>query len=493
MTTREIVLGPPGTGKTTHLIELVAGEMESGTPPDRIGYVSFTRRATSEAQRRMAERFKLAPKDLPWFRTIHSLCMRWLGYRTGQVMEAERVQEFAAAVGVRITGKASLDDGSWAGYESGDRMLFMIGIARVRRQPLRTVFEQDHDDMDWRAVERFAAGLGTFKTDRGLVDYTDMLEHFVAQDTAPRLDVLFVDEGQDLSDLQWDVIALLGKGARRVVVAGDDDQAIYRWAGGAADALVRMEGRVRVLGQSYRVPRAVQRVADGVISRVQDRRPKEWRPRDEEGSVRRATSASEAGWAADSTLVLARNRYQLEPVARELRASGVFFQFGDALSVKPALVRGIVAWERLRRGEAIPARDAETALELTSAVARGHRRLRTDPDAMVTAANVTGVKIDAVWHEALDRIPAAERTYLLRCRRRGERLSRPPRVVLRTIHGSKGGQADRVILLTDLAPRTAEEARKYPDDEARVFYVGATRARQELCIVAPQTSRSFRI
>ena len=44
-----IVLGPPGTGKTTKLLTLVEQYLEKGIPPDRIGYFAFTRRAATEA------------------------------------------------------------------------------------------------------------------------------------------------------------------------------------------------------------------------------------------------------------------------------------------------------------------------------------------------------------------------------------------------------------------------------------------------------------
>lgn len=70
-------------------------------------------------------------------------------------------------------------------------------------------------------------------------------------------------------------------------------------------------------------------------------------------------------------------------------------------------------------------------------------------------------------------------------------MSAPPRIRLSTIHGSKGGEADEVVLLTDMAPRTHREALERPDDEARVWYVAATRARQTLTAVPPRTERHF--
>jgi superfamily I DNA/RNA helicase len=55
----------------------------------------------------------------------------------------------------------------------------------------------------------------------------------------------------------------------------------------------------------------------------------------------------------------------------------------------------------------------------------------------------------------------------------------------------KGGEANRVVLLTDMAQRTHAEMHVEPDDESRVWYVAVTRARMALEIVKPKTSRFF--
>ena len=67
---KTIVLGPPGTGKTTTLLNLLEDYLKK-TDPNRIGYFAFTQKAANEARERAMERFNLSEDDLPYFRTLH--------------------------------------------------------------------------------------------------------------------------------------------------------------------------------------------------------------------------------------------------------------------------------------------------------------------------------------------------------------------------------------------------------------------------------------
>ena len=58
-----------------------------------------------------------------------------------------------------------------------------------------------------------------------------MIEKFIVSKLCPKFDVAFVDEAQDLSMIQWKMFNIIKENSKYVILAGDDDQAIYGWAG----------------------------------------------------------------------------------------------------------------------------------------------------------------------------------------------------------------------------------------------------------------------
>jgi DNA helicase II / ATP-dependent DNA helicase PcrA len=494
----EIILGSPGTGKTTALLKLVEEELARGVPPDRIGYVSFTKRAATEAVERACTKFGLTEKDLPYFRTLHSTCFRALGVSSGDIMEGKKLREFGDWIGTDLTTYRRMDEGNTTGFTPGDRAMFMENMSRVCVLPLRQLYDRDSDDLSWTFVDNIARGLRQFKKDRSLHDYTDLLQMFVESGWTPKLEVLFVDESQDLSLLQWRVVDKLARNARRVVVAGDDDQAIYRWAGAAVEHFVSMSGEVTVLGKSWRVPATIQGVAERIINTVRNRRPKKWAPREGGGKIMRPTAIEQIDFTHGDILLLSRNNFNLRDAEPLLKQDGILYEYHGKSSVSREILDAVRFWEHLRKGNDLEAKEVSGIYDYMSAgvgYQRGYKKLPGIPaDARVTLADLKergGLLTDEIWHRALDRIPEEEVAYMLKILRRGEKLTGKPRVRLSTIHGSKGGEADHVVLVTDMARRTYKEYEERPEDEARVWYVAATRAKEQLSIVAPHTKLHY--
>lgn len=495
----EIILGPPGTGKTKTCLDIVERELGDGVHPDRIGLITFTRRGAREAAERAASKFSMQPRDLRYFCTIHSLCFSSLGASNGDVLEGKKMVEFGDWLGVEVSEHRSMEEGNTYGFTQADRALFMENLARVRCIPLEQQYAENPDGLAWSFVERVSRGLAQFKKDRHLVDFTDMLAIFIAADWTPGFEVLIVDEFQDLSELQIRVVRLLARGARRVVFAGDDDQAIYKWAGAAVDTFVDMPGRVRVLGQSFRVPRLAQAVTQKIIGRVDHRREKNWLPRPEDGVINRIQRVEQVDYSGQDILILGRNAFVLNGVMAHMRRQGIIFEWRGHNSVKMQILEAIETWESLRAGKDVGADEVVKMYEYFTSgptgVKRGHKQLPGfDTYERVYLSDLQsrgGLSRVDIWHEAMERIPPEEKAYLLRARKRGESLRKKPRVRVSTIHGAKGGEADHVVLVRDMAPRTYAEMKQQPEDEHRVWFVGASRTKREMTIVAPRSSMYY--
>lgn len=471
--------------------------IEAGTKPERIGFVSFTKKATTEARERACLKFNIHEKALPFFRTLHSLAFWTLGLSGDRVMSKQNYTDLSKKLGLRVTGDFDMSSGAAEGYSKGDRMLFLENLARIRCCPLVDQWRETPENLSWHELERTQSAFLQYKHANALLDFTDMLSMFVERDTAPPLDLLLVDEAQDLSRLQWKMVDLLSREAGRVIVAADDDQAIFRWAGADIEHFIGLKGEVTVLGQSYRVPRAVQEFAFNVLQyiRPDNRRPKEWTARSEEGLVAHHSSIDHVDFSDGGFLVLARNTYLLSFAEDKLRRDGFVYEKWGKSSIRKDHLDAIRAWEKLRRKETIDGTELGSVFRHISAFKNRAREVQESEeishDEAVRRFNLPTTRI---WHEVLDAIPLQDRTYIVAALRRKEKITQAPRIRLSTIHGAKGGEADKVVLFLDVADRSYQYMRDGGmEDEARVFYVGATRARQELHIVRPKTRKFFPI
>jgi DNA helicase-2/ATP-dependent DNA helicase PcrA len=281
---KTIILGPPGTGKTTTLLNLVDEFIQDGVRPKQIGYFSFTKKAANEAADRAAEKFGLdKDNDLPFFRTLHSYAFNQLGMSKEKMMKTEDYREFGQKCGIPIkTAKYSNEDGT---FNSDNEYLTIINTARVKRMDLLEYYDsrQNMLDIERNTLYLLAEELKKFKEEKGLRDFTDLLEDFIDGDVNNKFKVLFIDEAQDLSLLQWDMVRKIWSRAEKTYIAGDDDQAIFKWAGADVDHFIALKEEVddiKTLDQSYRIPGGpIHELSQNIINKVQNRFDKNYKPR----------------------------------------------------------------------------------------------------------------------------------------------------------------------------------------------------------------------
>ena len=494
------IFGPPGAGKTTYLLNRVEQELEAGVSSVRIGYFSFTRKAANEARDRAIAKFPNlnAKTDFPYFRTLHSLAFHCLAVKADMIMQPEHYREFAAQVGIEIS-VGTEDDVDLA--KADNPILNEINLARIRGADLRQHYNQSGLDIEWHHFEFVERSYRHYKRSKDLLDFTDLLEMVVTEhDRLPALEVLIVDEAQDLSRLQWQMVEILASKAKRTFLAGDDDQAVFTWAGADVKSFLSFQGHITVLDQSYRVPSTVHALADKIVHRIRERQPKEWKARDFEGEVKTYYRFEDVALNDEPWLIMAATNYMLNPIHEWLKASGLIFERGGVPSISPKMVEAVVHWEALRRGEEIIGAHVADIYKYLGGefVARGHRTFKGgDPQRFYSLEALTkdhGLLGQPIWHEALTRIPEDKRDYLIAVLRRKTKLSSAGRIKLSTIHGAKGGEADNVLLLMDLSPKFAKEYAVNGDNVHRLFYVGVTRAKKALHLVLPKhTEKGFRL
>ena len=516
---RHIVIGPPGTGKTTFLKNKVDQIIKEGkASPNEIGYFSFTVKAAEEIRNRVTnEEWSEAElkKMFPYFCTLHSLAYKRLRLESHEIMDELDYMELSDMTGRKFVNKMKKGNGidiSMPTAQSHYQDVINLAYAKYPndKDRLQKVFrEVKLPDYGARStIMQMDKDLTNFKRDRHKLEYVDYFNSFLEMKNPPSLKYLFIDEAQDLSAHQWMVVDMIQEISKPIetYIAGDDDQAIFRWAGADIEHFIAMAkndaNTIIPLKQSYRIPISVHNLATKMAQSISNRIDKSYMPRDEHGerkvlNFRPLNKELETGdW-----LILCRTHEIVKQVCESLDRYGWLYKCYGKSIINEKIIEAIVSWTRLQNGEKISGARVDTIYSFmdSTRIKRGHGTFKGSHTEMYNIDNLIhsfGLRESIGgdlftktlhWYDVLNAKGIRKRIrYLRAVMRDGHKLDDKPRIEVSTIHASKGGERDNVMLLTDLSYgpyKSSKDTQQGRDDELRVFYVGATRAKKQLVIV----------
>ncbi len=520
------VLAGAGTGKTRAITHRIAYGVATGAyDPKRVMALTFTTRAAGE----LLGRLRALGADGVAARTFHSAALRQLHYFWPIVAGGTppRILDGKGPVLGQAAGalKLNLDTAALrdTAAEIEWRKVNKLSIdAYARSAHSRTLPSRLSVDAMVALQQRYES----IKDERRQIDFEDVLlatagmieaEPRVADEVRSQYRFFVVDEYQDVSPLQHDLLTLWLGGRRELCVVGDASQTIYSFAGATSDYLVRFgseypEARVVRLEENYRSTAQIVTLAN----RLMRGRPGALTLHASgEGGDRGATpsitrhvdDAAEAaaiaqsivrriddGTPPESIAVLYRINTQSIALESALARFGVPVQsradsrFFDQVEVKQAIM--------LLRGASISIVD-EPLFKSVSDVIRG-LGWRQDPPEGGGAERAKWESLNALLtlaEEAPSGTSLAD--FVRELQRRQQQQHAPTRaaVTLATLHAAKGLEWDVVYiagLSEGLVPITFAQGLEAIDEERRLFYVGITRARRVLELSWAQRASSTR-
>lgn len=505
--TPELILGPPGTGKTYTLIEHVRDYLRDGGHPSRLCMVSFTTKAVREIMDRLCVEFNLTPKDFPYVKTLHAMGYAGLGLTTKDIMASADYKTIGKDLGLEFTGTLAThtDDGipMTAVKGRGADYLRLVARSRLRKTSLAKEYrEAQNYNLYYAKLQQLEETLQNYKSTHQKYDFEDMIEQYVGLFgiEAPYTDLFIVDEGQDLLPLQWDMVKKIAENSERVIVAGDDDQAIHRWAGVDVSLFMQCSSNVRVLDQSYRLPSEIWNLANRISKRIHNRMQKDFYPVSEGGKVTTVSNLYQVPLHEGSWTIMARTNKFAKDFAYELEQLGYFYSIKGNPSIPLDMARAVHVWRELRNGEAVEVSRIKEFYSVVpkqgqnAVVKRGAGTLldNTDPQGELTLDELIkdfGMLASTNRDEyEVVRIGSDMEQYIRSIERRGENITEPPKIKVSTFHAMKGGEDDNCVVYTGSTYMCVEE--NDPDDEHRAFYVGITRARKNLYLL--ESAKKYR-
>jgi len=456
-----VVRARAGTGKTTTIIEAL--KYLDGT----ILLCAFNKRIAQELESRVDGKAHVY--------TLHGLGFRfvrkaWPGVR----VDDERGLRLAERA-LRMVGKPPTKDWKMA----VDRLSSMVKEVAPfdAKKPdiigaLNTAYGCDEglpNNYDREALIRATMEhLRLSAENDGTINFSDMLYvPLVNNQIYPCYDVVIVDEAQDMNRAQLDIALKVCRKSGKMIVIGDDRQAIYGFRGADSGSIDRLKKALNAhelgLKTTYRCPKSIVEKASAIVS---DYRAHEQAP---DGVIRNITPEKLAHELAPGDFVLSRTNAPLLSVVLDCVRIG-----------KPAKIEGRDIGKGLigiiRKLHPVDVEELSVLIHEWAATCidrAGGNESRIQQ--IMDQADVIRVLSEDVEVRSIADLERKIESFFT------DDENHSNRVVCSTVHKAKGLEADRVYLLTDTFKLNA-----FDGEESNINYVAITRAKKELVWVGSE-------
>ncbi len=441
-----LIVAGPGTGKTLTIIRRIAYLIDTGVSPENILAVTFTNRAANEMRER-AEAVLDSRCSRIFIGTFHLLGLRILRENLSDDFTILGRDEQLSLI------KALLEKSRGRARRVAERISRIKNFAGRAEDEIKDIYEAyqsalkkqsalDFDDLILRPLGMLA--------ENGLLEkYRDRFRYII------------VDEYQDINPAQYKLLALLAGSAGNICAVGDSDQAIYSFRGADMDSFLNFEKDFRdarkvFLSDSYRSTGTILGASGSLIKNNNRRIDRKISTVRERGVPVRIISVPDERMEGETIIreieqrIGGTSHYQMRHAARGGEFAEASYSFADfAVIFRTNAQAGAIEDAFIKSG--IPCQVIGR-----SGPPAGTAEMTADEAALMTPADFFDPRADAV--------------------------------TLMTLHMAKGLEF-RVVFITGveegLIPYTLNQDMDSIDmeEERRLFYVGMTRAGDELFLI----------
>ena len=506
MTRNLKVLGGPGCGKTFKLMSQYRELLAEGYTPEDITLITFRKSSAMDLINSTVQQSNHSIAALKeHVGTIHSICNRLakpvLSEETKLMSNTDylnfikeyKYSNFVKLPSVKIEEEESVYSGN---------LFDLYTWLRNTNLPPEKYYKYpgaENVQLPGNKIPEFINNYNEFKTKNNRIDFSDMIQIVIDNKIDLDTPVLMMDEFQDLTAQMYALFNMWAPKREFVTIAGDPNQSIYGFWGGSPDYYNKWQAEECILMETHRLPEQIKQFGIKVLKM---------------GGMTAPDTKAKSGYKNPITclrfedkkptyrteLHLIRCNYQSGAVAMELATEGKLYTgISGWTEEEVELANAILAY---RKGKLLEKNQIKILTSMFSPKIYGKSETKASINAMIDKKYKPDLRASAelLKPAILDSLVSDDPTLkmttnskIFTAKIKGILNRNKPldikeaynRKIL-TIHGSKGLEADAVFLHTAITPKiwkaTVLPCEEY-SAEARVWYVGVTRAREALYII----------